>query len=544
MPVGSSPFPGLDLRLVVEGALGAEGTLLTAGECVVLQRILGLSEGALELYARLSLRQPRPFRVSELAYAGDVDAQVEELRSAGLCHRNVPDDLCLPAFSAEELRVACRALGLDARGSRPALEARLLGQRWVREPVILIGHAALLRRVEVLFFQTPHLSRQDLVLDRLGALAWAKYTPTGGPGLFARRGAMTLWERARRREWSPGDVEGLLARGPSGAGLDPWRYAVEARIAELATAAPLERAAGLEALLGQGAPVRVLLSRAWEQAGEPARALQRVLEGRGKDTGEGLACDRTSRRLARALGVRLAPIQPLREARTRTIEVPGGAVARAGPRPLWPTTGGALAPIEAAVIEWLGALGRPALHAEQSPWVGLYALVFADLYFLPIENMLPTAFRSGPVDVGTPDFYRRRREAVDARLALVSKFGMEDYVSKYDGSRLSGLSSVTTSAFLARHAPPAMAACVLGRLVREGWAVAAGLPDLFVAAGPGARLDEAFAGLAALPARLSESAFLVEIKGPTDTLRDDQRIWLDVLVENGIHVELWSLSAK
>lgn len=544
MPPGPSPFPGHDLRLVVEGALFAEGHLLSAGERVIAARILGLSEAALELYARLSVRQPRAFRVAELTYAGDIPALVAELDEASLVHRNVPDARCLAAFSVDELRAVCRRIGRDHRGARPAVEERLQGAVWVDEAMILLGHVGLLRRLEVLFFQTPHLSRQDLVLDRIGAVKWAKYTPTGGAGLFRTRDAMTLWERARRREWGTDDLTRVLEAGPSASPLDPWRYAVETRVAELDAVPPTDRAAGLEALLARGAQVRVPLSRAWEQAGEPRRALLSALEGRGKGSGEGLACERTSRRLARSLGVRLAPLSPLRGPRVRSIEVAGGAVGGVGPRPLWPTTGGSLTPIEAAVIDWLGVLGRTAMHTEQSPWLGLYAMVFADLYFLPLENMLPTAFRTGPVDVGTPAFYTRRREAVDARLRSVSELGMEDYVSAYDGSRLSGLSSVAASTFLGRRAPGRMAACVLGRLVREGWGVASGLPDLFVSEGAGARLDTAFAGVAAVPAKLPESAFLVEIKGPTDTLRDEQRIWLDVLVESDIHVELWELRAK
>lgn len=544
MAVGPSPFPGQDLRLVVEGAILAEGHLLTAGERCVLLAILELREPALELYARLTSRQPRPFRVGELQYPGDVPGQLAELADAGLVQRNVPDDRCLPAFGAEELKAACRRLGLPARGSRAQLEERLAGKRWVDEPVVIVGHLGLLRRCEVLFFQTPHLSRQDLVLDRIGVVKWPSYAPTGGPGLFRRRAALLAWERARKREWREGDVERLLAAGPGQGVLDPWRYAVEARVLALEAAPPVERAAGLRALLDGGAGVRVPLARALEQAGDRADALAVVLGGRDARTGEGLACARTARRLARAVGVRLPPSVELKEAPVRSVRVPGGGVAGGGARPAWPTREGAMVSIEAAVIDWLAGLGRRAIHGEAQPWIALYALVFADLYFLPVPGMLPTRFRSGPVDVGTPGFYTRRRAAVDERLARVSAFGSLDYVIGYDGSRLAGLTNLAGAVFLAEHAPANMVHCVLRRLAEEGWSASPGLPDLFVPEGPPQRLEEALRGLDSLPAKLPKTAFLAEIKGPTDTLRDEQRLWIDRFLQNGIHVELWELTPK
>lgn len=585
-PVGvPSPFPGQDLRLVVEGALAAEGHLFTAGEARAAGAMLALSEGALELYARLSLRQPRAFRLGELKYAGDPSGQAAEIIAAGLGHATVPDRMCLPAFSAEELRGLCRGLGLDHRGARPALEERLGGRQWVNEPVLLLSHLGLLRRMETLFFQTPHLGRQDLVLGRLGLTRWASYAPTGGPGLFRSRSSMLRWERARARAWRAGgaigrgggdggggvagdvgDVETILAGGPGDTPLHPFRYALEARLAEIEGLEPVARAPALARLLERieagltGTPreaaavqgtqgLRLALSRALEEAGDHRAALIEAVAGQGNRTGEALACARTARRLARALKRAIPPVPELVAARGRTIEVGRQAATaliapRTGGRPLWPTSAGGEATIERAVIDWLGAIGRPALHAEQSPWIGLYALVFADLYFLPVENMLPTAFRTGPLDVGTPGFYRRRRHQVDARLSEVSRSGTADYITSHCGVRLAGLWNVSEALFLAQHAPGPMTAAVLGRLAREGWAAAAGLPDLFVAGGAPARLELPALRLDALPGRLPECGFLAEIKGPTDSLRDEQRIWMDELVKCGIHVELWTLRVK
>ncbi len=546
--VTASPFPGADLRLCVEGALAAEGHLLTAGEVHVARSILALSEGALELYARLSLRQPRVFRHAELDYAGDMAGNVAQLEAASLLGTVVPDSLCLPAFTADELRGACRRLGVDARGNRPLLEERLRGRRWVDEPVLLVRHRALLRRLEILFFQTPHVTRQDLVLERVGVARWAQYAITGGPGLFPRRSALLLWERARAGAWTADDMERALAIPDAGAPLDPWRYAVAARLEALSALPAADRVGPLRALLSgpRGDPrgVRIALARALEEAVQTGEALEVVVAGQGSGSADALACARTARRLARSLKRAIPPVAELRVPRSRTVEVAGGGAQGPGARPTWPDAAGQPVTIERAVVDWLAAVGRSAIHAEQSPWVGLYALVFADAYFLPVPGMLPTAFRSGPVDVGTPGFYARRRAHLDARLDEVSRFGTVSYVERYGGERLSGLLNVDATRFIAAHAPHAMAACVLGRLASEGWGAAAGLPDLFVAPGSPARLALPAARISALPARLPESAFLAEIKGPTDALRDEQRIWIDRLLGSGISVELWELRTQ
>ena len=76
----------------------------------------------------------------------------------------------------------------------------------------------------------------------------------------------------------------------------------------------------------------------------------------------------------------------------------------------------------------------------------------------------------------------------------------------------------------------AFIAAVLSRFLRLGWAAARGLPDLLVLPGPGSRLSYA------LPSGLPESAFLAEIKGPTDTVRDSQRLWHEHLMNQHIYV--------
>lgn len=531
--VAPSPHPGADLREVVEGALAREGALFTAGECVVLQRFLALPEAALELWARLSLRKEHEgeavFRVSTLRYDLDLGEAIATLAESDLIHRSAPPDRCVAAFDVPALKAGCVRLGLPSSGSRATLIERLRGRSWVDEPVLLLAHRRLIRRVELLYFQSPYLDRSSLVVERLGLMVWPAYVPTGGPGLFLDRAAMRVYERARAAEWTDPDEPLRLATQSYSGRLTPRRKAIEAILS-------LSPPASVLSTLATVAPnVKPELALQLEREGRASEALT-VCRAGDPDPVLTLALDRTGRRLARAAGLGWAPNLPLRAAPARTLRMRTGPK---GVRPTWMVGEEPLA-VEAAVIRALAALGRRAIHAENWLWTCLYALVFRDLYFLPIPGMLPTARRDGPVDVGTPGFYTRRAEAVEARLARLRAEGPAPFVVGWQGERLAGLwmfRSVTEILDICAVVSGEVAAAVLERLAREGWAVARGLPDLYIFSGEHVRLESA------VPARLEQRDLLVEIKGPTDALRDEQRVWHDRLLRNAIPVELWLVAA-
>jgi len=200
--------------------------------------------------------------------------------------------------------------------------------------------------------------------------------------------------------------------------------------------------------------------------------------------------------------------------------------------------GGEAVPVEAAVVRALAAAGRRAWHAENWLWTSLYALVFRDLYFLPVPGMLPTARRDGPLDVGTPGFYTRRRGPIEARLVELAAEGPEKFCAGWEGERLAGLHAGEIVRGSAASIGGKTAAAVLRRLAEEGWSAARGLPDLYIFSGPEGRVP------AALPSRVDQRDALVEIKGPGDTLRDDQRVWHHRLLDQGIVVELWEVAGQ
>jgi len=549
-----------DTQVVVGRALATHAHLLTAGEAVVAERLMVLSGPPGRAWARLIGRKRSVFRPRGLRWddVPEPAAAVAALQALGLVHGGVPWDRRVPLFTVPELKAAAARLGLPVSGRRAELEERLVGQTgWSDEPVLRVGYRRLLRRLELLAFATPFRDRRAVTLDRIGVIQRAKYTPTGGPSLFPDRAGLKALEAAMVTP-EVIDPEALLASVQSGEArpiwlrrLDPRRWQARllfeaAQVVE--RGGELERAEALyQGLLDASRP-----GRAVEEAALVKRlALTRERLGRPGD-GAGLCelwrdrialegrpgLERTGRRLARKAKRPWRPARPLRQPPARRLQLPPGP--KRGGRPTW---GDPPLPVEAAVIRALAP--RRALHSENWLWTTLFGLVFDALYWAPVPGMLPAAALSGPLDLGTPAFVEHRREAFEAHLARIvageAPAMLRATWDAREGQRVRGVAWTVvdreTLAEAAEGLGGAVLVAVLRRLGEEGWRAARGLPDLLVLPGPAGVI----AG--AVPASLDAGVTLAEIKGPTDSLRDAQRVWLDALLRAGARVELWNLRA-
>ena len=395
MRIPRSPIPADDLRTAVRSALEREALLFTAGEVVVLRTILALGDDAAELYARLSLRVGTVFRVSTLAYECATEAAIAEAQAAGLLSGAASDTLALPAFPADVLRAACVRLGLPRSGARADLEDRLRGRPWREEPVVVVHHRRLLERADCL----GGFDRSLAPVERIQGTIWADYEPTGGSGAFPDRRAMGLWERARRGELTAEEALTIATAGPPPWGRSPWWNAVEEVLGSSPAADVLRRIPGCA----------VPHVRALEAEGRLVEAVQRCREG-SDDPEVQLALGRTGRRLAKRTALPWAPPPPLHEAPVRKVWLERASSVTA-PRPLWRVEEGSEpVPVEEACLSRLAAAGRTALHSENWLWTSLFALVFRELYWLPVPGTLPTTRRAGPLDLGTPAFFAARAD--------------------------------------------------------------------------------------------------------------------------------------
>jgi len=538
-----------DLRAAAEAGLSRGHHLLTAGEALVAGHLANLTGPAATVYARLVGRKPLAFprdtlTVPEPLPEDIVSSALLDLEARGLVDRFVPWTWRAELATRDRLAAGCRRLGLRRGGRRADLEARLLGRSgWDPTPWFRPRHRSLVRRLQRWATLRAWPREHDVVLERLGHVRYVPHPLTIGPGLHRDRAALLRWERVHGAlgagTISTADALHGLDAAPAAAGLS-LRSTLRQLLAE--SAQRLERSDPGAALTlydalvrrGAGAKIHFRRARTLEALGRPEEALHSLTDARTTVDAVGRrVLARAGRRIARRLRKGFPPEPPLTEARLRTL-----TLVRTGSdaRPLWTDAG---LPVEDAVVAWLGEAGREAVHVEGRLWRSLFALVFADAFFLDIPGALPVPRLAGPLDLGSPGF-RERRPLVDIRLAQVAGGEAEAVVTAalatYDGFRVAGLHPDLPRAWLvraAREIPGTALAQILEALLtgRSG-----GLPDLYVGAGAEVVLDSH-------PSRLAGGPLVVEVKGPGDTLSDPQRVWIDRLQRWGVAVELWEVRA-
>lgn len=543
----------VDLRWLLRLGLLRGGALLTAGEQHVIEQILSLTGPAASAHARLTARVPSVFALDRLTIPGvsDPGPATAILVQRQLADHLVPWPVRAAALTRPELVAALRRLGLPRSGRKAELVERLRPHtgwhpaRWIR-----IRHRALIRRLERWAMLRPWPDRSTLVISRMGVIRWPDYQPQGRPALHPDRRALLAWEALLSPELSVEGALEALARGHARApgGLDLSRH-LRHGIREVARELERRGEPGLAAELyqrlvaeGGAALPRIAFrwSRAEEAAGRPERALELLLEARSTASPvDALALSRAGRRLSRSLRRGWAPDPPLHSAPRRSLRLPQAPGATGRER--WSARA---VSIEQAVCDHLAERGRIALHGEGRAWSTLFALLFAETYFLPIPGALPVPFLTGPLDLGTPGFRAARREATDAVLEAIARGEAPQRIeaahARWEGIALSGahwdVAGRQALVDIARGLGPQGLRTILEPLLDGGRRAAAGLPDLVVLPGEPAQLPDA------LPRALPGGLFLAELKGPTDSLRDAQAVWIHRLVQAGVPVELWEIA--
>ncbi|MEQ1564020.1 MAG: VRR-NUC domain-containing protein [Myxococcota bacterium] len=545
-----------DFREALALGLARGGSLLTAGERSVAGVMLGLTGPPAVLYARLTGRVRHAFRLPGLVVLGveDLPSACAALVEVGLADPVVSSATRAACSTREQLVRACRALGLPVSGRKHELAQRLAAvPRWDRDPWLRIRHRALIRRLERWAMLDAWPDRGAVVAARIGVARWPTYEPTPGVALFPHRRAMCAWEALADGPFDPTTaLAGLGAGAAAGPGRMDLRRRLVGGLLEHARAlergapdqaAALYRATSAHVRLGA---VAVRWARAEERAGRPAEALE-VLRAarRSADVrpSEHVAVGRAGRRLGRTLRAGLPPAPPLELPRRRTVPL-APAPPRDG-RPRWDGGDGAQ-PVERAVIARLAAEGRTAVRAEAAPWSTLFSLLFAELYFLPVHGALPMPLLSGPLDLGSPRFRAARRDACEALWDSIERgeapARVRDADARWRGVRLAGARWDTCDAqlleTLAASLGPHGLRAVLEPMSEHGPRAAAGMPDLVVLPGPEIRLTDAH------PTRVAASIVLVEVKGPGDSVRDEQLVWHDRLTRAGVPIEVWEIVAR
>ncbi|MEO1085782.1 MAG: VRR-NUC domain-containing protein [Acidobacteriota bacterium] len=182
-------------------------------------------------------------------------------------------------------------------------------------------------------------------------------------------------------------------------------------------------------------------------------------------------------------------------------------------------------------VEWLtlallAEKGQPGIYSENWLWRCLFGLAFWDVIFAAVPGAFAHPFQLGPLDLMGPDFYARRRGAIEVRL--------EELRAESDlGARLGAVYADkrgTSNAFVAwhpqleqtlrfayAHIPGGALATVCERLALDPGRHRRGLPDVLV-----------------LRPESPVGFELLEIKAPGDQLRPEQGAWIDYLNARGV----------
>ncbi len=567
-PTLPSDYALQNFRHAVGVALQREGHLLTAGEMVVVRRWLALPPEAASLYARLQQRSRDTFRVHQLNYA-DVTSPavaVQHLDSTGLVdtRKSLPTALLLALRTVAELRDLCRRHQVPTSGVRQVLLDRMapiVTRSELPGQVIRIRHKDLFRRLCRWFLLDHSGDLSRMVVADLGHVRYPRYTPTSGAGLYANRRDLICYETMLRlvsserteAQWAEVAESALsLTEGlsPATAGrrrLSARRMGIRAtqravRAVERAhsahAAVPLYvRLLALEDQAPSSTAHR--LSLCLDRTGEAEAGARVCHQARGGSLGQpmALSLERTGKRLARKAAIQWEALP-----RCQTPPIHSVHLTQVEDSPPRFEGSDEPKPVEQAVMDLLHRSARTAVFSENALWTSLFGLLFRDVLFADVPGMLPGRHLHGPLDLGQAGFYERRRQLVDARLADITNGCAHSIlrrtVEQHSGEAIVGVAwSFSVEDVLAPVCEAFGGTAIAGLLrhfIDDYDTAKSGLPDLCILPGSST----------VLPGDLSipKGALLVEIKGPTDALRDNQRWWHYQLTSLGIPTEIWRVT--
>lgn len=190
----------------------------------------------------------------------------------------------------------------------------------------------------------------------------------------------------------------------------------------------------------------------------------------------------------------------------------------------------ALMGVESALLNYFTEQGYQGFFLENMLWNALLGLYFWDIIFSPLKGAFFNPFQRGPVDIFSgAEFYMNRRQAIDIRLAEIKNGDLrveeilDLYRKKYKTANyFVGWKYIepTHLKIVLNYVSSVDLANIFERMVYDLRQQTSGLPDLFVG-------DYRSSGT-------SKDYLLVEVKGPGDTLRPNQKSWLRYFEEKEI----------
>ncbi|KAN0077005.1 VRR-NUC domain containing protein [Tylopilus felleus] len=160
----------------------------------------------------------------------------------------------------------------------------------------------------------------------------------------------------------------------------------------------------------------------------------------------------------------------------------------------------------------------------------LFSLLFWDIIFEPIPGAFETPYQTAPLDIAEDSFYHARKDLMEQRLTAIEAGKGTDLIRQVDAEhRASGTWCVGVQWDLFSSDDlvdivtciGGQALSVICRVLCEDYTFGtSGGPDLFLW-----NVEK-------------RTCKFVEVKGPGDTLQENQRIWIDILLKAPVAVEI------
>ncbi|GAA5848994.1 hypothetical protein JCM3766R1_005419 [Sporobolomyces carnicolor] len=220
----------------------------------------------------------------------------------------------------------------------------------------------------------------------------------------------------------------------------------------------------------------------------------------------------------------------LEKARARQIEGERLDDPTLGKKSVWRARDGREVSVEELALEQYINEGWKGFHSENGVLTSIFALVFWDIIFAPIDGVFETPYQSAPLDLATDAFAIVRRPLIDARLEAIRN-GQAVELLKTTDDRERPLNTWAVGIRWDRYSQQDLIEivnCIGGRalaliltvFVEEYGHRTGGIPDL------------------CLWNPDSSKVLFSEVKGPGDSLSETQKVWIDVLVSSGVKVDV------
>ncbi|KAI0647353.1 VRR-NUC domain-containing protein [Trametes meyenii] len=172
--------------------------------------------------------------------------------------------------------------------------------------------------------------------------------------------------------------------------------------------------------------------------------------------------------------------------------------------------------------------GYQGFHCEGRIVTTLFGLLFWDIIFAPVPGAFETKYQAAPLDLAEDTFYYARQTLADARLAEIEAGRAADILERTHDAHKDVVCVGVRWDMFTKEQLVGIVKClrprvlsVICRLMCEDYAGrTGGVPDLIV-------WNE----------ERCEAKF-VEVKGPNDSLQENQKVWIDVLLQAGQPVEV------